>query len=601
MHKQPTHTKITVAIFGALALMSGSVAMAGSLSIPTIGTGTPATSADMNSKFGSIGTAVTDNDARITTNTTNVGNNTAAIATKADASTVTTNTGNISTNTGNIGTNTTAIGTNSTNVGSNTTVIGVNSGNIGTNTTNIGTNTTDIGTNTVNVGINTTDIGVNTTAIGDHETRITTLEGAGGGGGESSADNPGIGVDCGAGESLQAAIEASPLHGRTEITISGACADDIFIRRSGITIQGATGPGTDSITGNSSGFSSDPADSFNLPAGGGALVQKNLNAAVQMSNRARVELSNLTINAGTNASAVQASRNSSLKLDGVTLNGGQNGNGLHVKNSDVKINNTTVTGDGTGATGIFAGSAVFADMNSVVELQSSNNFTGGDADSAAGLAALSNSSIRLTGTSNILNSGTPPTIDDETAALDLAMNSALLQLTPGPGNQLNGNVFVSGGSRLFLQQMAISAGFMEAFESSSIILEPSISNGITVTVTDGFELGSGGSLDMGDGGAPMTISGVGLDMRLLDHASLLLFGGSQIDMNVQLFRGSSIDGGDNSKINGTLSVNGFSSLAVIDQDATPFVSGGTSCSNGEAFKFTAASPGVAVDLCTTAE
>ena len=81
-----------------------------------------------------------------------------------------------------------------------------------------------------------------------------------------------ISVDC-ATQSLQAAIETAPLHGKTVITISGACSNDIFIRRN-ITIQGATGPSTDSITGDLSGFSSDPLDGYDLPALGGALVQK---------------------------------------------------------------------------------------------------------------------------------------------------------------------------------------------------------------------------------------------------------------------------------------------------------------------------------------
>jgi len=566
MNKQPTHTQITVAIFGALALMSGSVATAAPLTVTNFVPGAAATAADANAKFAEVETAVNDNDARVTTNI-----------------------GNIVTNTGNIGSNTTAIGVNTGNVGTNTAATGVNAGNIGTNTTNIGTNMTDIGTNTVNVGINTTDIGTNATAIGDHETRITTLEGAGAGG-ESSADNPPISVNC-LTESLQAAIEASPLHGRTEITISGACTDDIFIRRSGITIQGATGPGTDSITGNLSGFSSDPTASFNL-SGATTFVQKTLSAAVEMSSRARVVLKNMTINAGTNATAVLAARNTSVKLVSVTLNGGVNGFGLHLSNSDAIVKNVNATGNGTGAASLFAGSGAFADENSVLEIRDGNTFTAGDGTDAGGLSVFSNTSVHLIGINNVFNAGAGgvPT------GLVLTMNSTLVQPIPGSGNQINGAVEVSDGSRVFLQSMAITGDFLDVY-NAAVYLEPASANSITVTIASNVGLESGAILGLGSegNGLAVGINGTVTVVQLFDHSILSMRAGSQVNMDMELHRGSSVVGFGNSKINGNLEVHGFSEYVQSDQVGSS-VSGTVTCFKGEAFDFTAAAPGAPAAL-----
>ncbi len=52
MRKQPGHTFFTKAIFGALAVLSGSVVMAGSLTVPnTFTSGTAATAASLNDNF----------------------------------------------------------------------------------------------------------------------------------------------------------------------------------------------------------------------------------------------------------------------------------------------------------------------------------------------------------------------------------------------------------------------------------------------------------------------------------------------------------------------------------------------------------------------
>jgi len=98
-----------------------------------------------------------------------------------------------------------------------------------------------------------------------------------------------------------------------------------------------------------------------------------------------------------------------------------------------------------------------------------------------------------------------------------------------------------------------------------------------------------------DDGIAVSISGTAPTMRLLDHSTLTMSGGSQIGMALELHRGSSVDGFGNSKINGDLQVHGFSVYVQSGQVGSS-VSGTTSCSKGEAFDFTAAAPGTAVAL-----
>ena len=66
-------------------------------------------------------------------------------------------------------------------------------------------------------------------------------------------------------------------------------------------------------------------------------------------------------------------------------------------------------------------------------------------------------------------------------------------------------------------------------------------------------------------------------------------GGSLINMDVQLFSGSSMDGGENSKIGGDLEVRGFSTYEATGQVGSSIL-GTVTCFNGEAFDFTAAAP-----------
>ena len=559
MHKQAKHSTITLAIVGALALMSGSLATADSVTVTnTFVAGQPATAASVNQNFMDVETAVNDNDGRITTNTGNIATNTGDIAT---------NTGNIATNTGDIETNTGDIAN--------------NTGDIATNTGDIDTNTGDIANNTDRINLNEDDLIDNILLASDNEMRITTLEGVIT---PSSADNLPILVDCET-QSLQAAIEAAPIHGKTVIMIDGACSDDIFLRRSGITIEGMTGPGTDSITGDSSGFSSDPLDDFNLPAAGGALVQRVLSAAFEMDQRARVILKNLTINAGANPTAVMADRNSSLSLINVTLNGGADGFGLHSRNSDVVINMSTIEGSG-GGTIPFAGTAVFADANSVIRILSGNTFNGGDGDTI-GFAALSNTTVRLEGVGNTFNAGT----GQEPLAIEIALNSSLAQLPPPPSdatigvpnNTINGDV-ATFNSHMFFSSMAFNSPIFEIRDSASVLLEASAAGEITITGVLEFEIGNNSSLELGEESDPPITINTGLAgvMRLLDHSSLIMFNGSQVNMDVELFRGCSVDAGNDSDIGGNLQVGGFSSYGSIGQDVLGSVAGVVTCFNGEA-------------------
>ena len=428
--------------------------------------------------------------------------------------------------------------------------------------------------------------------LGDHDARISNLETEPG---ESSADNAPISVDC-ATQSLQAAIEAAPLHGKTVITISGDCSDDIYVRRNGITITGFTGPGTDSITGTASGFSSDPADNFNLPAAAGALVQRNLEAAIEINGRVRVRLENLTIDSGSNASAVKAERNSSLRLANVTLIGGPNGFGLYLHSSHARLTGTTISGDGTPSAVFAAGAAVFAEMNSVVDLKGGNTLTGGNGDTT-GFVAFSNTSVELQGASNIFNAGLPGGPDDEPTSIHLVFNSTLYQSLPGLGNLINGGFDLSAGSRMALSSIEINSGGVELFDSSFLGLVPKNSGDIVFN-TSIISLQLGSALEFGEFClCPVDVNsgGVAGTMSLDSNSRAAIGGGSLINMDVQLFSGSSMEGDLNSKIGGNLEVRGFSTYEMTDQVGSS-VLGTVTCFKGEAFDFTAAAPDSEISL-----
>jgi hypothetical protein len=76
MHKQPKRTKLTTAIFSAMALIGAGVATAGPLNVTnTFQANTPATAASVNQNFTDVKTAVDDNDGRITGNAAAIGSN----------------------------------------------------------------------------------------------------------------------------------------------------------------------------------------------------------------------------------------------------------------------------------------------------------------------------------------------------------------------------------------------------------------------------------------------------------------------------------------------------------------------------------------------
>ena len=400
-------------------------------------------------------------------------------------------------------------------------------------------------------------------------------------------------VDC-ATQSLQAAIETAPLHGKTVITISGACSDDIFVRRN-ITIQGSTGPSTDSITGDLSGFSSDPLDGYDLPALGGALVQKNLSAAVQLQSGKKLSLKNMTVNAGINNSAVITGTHSSIDLNNVTLVGGPNGLGLHIYKSSAYLTDTTILGVG--------GGAFVAEMNSTVEFKDNNTITGGDTganEETTAFVAISNTAVKLNGSGNTFNAGLAIGVDDDTLGVEILVNSSLLQFEAGVGNQINGSFGIFLNAVALFEEIGINNGNIEIGENSTLFLNSQ--GAITMNGITEVAVSSNSKLTLDDS-SPITINsgGVAGVMRVEDHSTVHLFGDSNgsgaslVNMDVELLSSSSINGDRNSKIGGNLEVSGFSTYQMTGQVGTS-VSGTVTCFKGEAFDFTAAAPGTAIPL-----
>ena len=134
------------------------------------------------------------------------------------------------------------------------------------------------------------------------------------------------------------------------------------------------------------------------------------------------------------------------------------------------------------------------------------------------------------------------------------------------------------------------------FDSSSVQLEPDFPGGIVFNSGE-VEILTGSLLSMGlDDGIPVTVNSGGVFgfMSLSDSSSMVLEGGSLVNMNVELESGSSIGSLQNSKIGGNLEIGGFSTYEGEDQ-VGPSVLGTVTCFTAEAFDFTVA--GTPISLC----
>ncbi|MEM7208789.1 MAG: hypothetical protein AAF434_13270 [Pseudomonadota bacterium] len=479
------------------------------------------------------------------TDATTMNSNFTAVETAVDD-----NDARITTNSTSISTNTTAIQSNDTDIANNATGVAANATDIGTNATDIGTNATGVSTNASGIAANSTAIGSNDTELADHETRITALE-AGSGGGGSEVATP-VTIDClndGA-NAIQNAIDAAPAKGTLVITIDGTCNENVNITRDHVSLIN----GTDGV-----------------------------------------------INGADSSASVRTSARHTV-IEDLDITGGQVGI-LAENNATLSVSGTTVTGNNSAAAALFSGSALFANAGSVVEILAGNSFTSGGVGEPAGAIALGGSNLRLLGGNNTFAAGSPVNAnDDEPVALIVAEGSTLLQEAPASGVSISGSFEIDSASAV-LFQVSITADSLSLYRAA-LLLEPETAGDVTVSVSDEIDLAHSSSLDLGDGDAAVTITGVGgsVATRLTGGSQLALYQGTNMDgFNVEVFSGSLIDSSDGSRITGNLDVHGFSNVVFNEIDTgqgDAAVSGTVQCFGTVSALYSEASnPGVYFDLC----
>lgn len=376
-------------------------------------------------------------------------------------------------------------------------------------------------------------------AVDDNDGRITVLESA------SSGSAMPVTIDCNTAgaTAIQDAINNAAASGDLVITIDGSCSENVVVKRDNVTLQSAL-------------------------AGGSLAAASSSSAVITLDGARRVI------------------------IDGLTITGGMNGISV-INNSSVSLNNNTISGSIVDAGSFLpTASALFANKGGMVDILDDNSFTSGQGgDDVASVFLLGGSHAQLVGANNSFNGGPTEPLEDDPGAMLIVANSSFIQTSIGANNTITGYVELEHASQGIFNSIAIN-GNIDIFNTSILQLTPLSSNAITVMATE-IEAGNSSTLDFADDGFPVTVNsgGVAGTLRLLDHSSLGLYDGSLINMDVELFRSSSIDADGDSSIGGDLSVNNYSSAVFSDISGT--AAANTTCDNSQAF---VASP-TFVDLC----
>lgn len=146
---------------------------------------------------------------------------------------------------------------------------------------------------------------------------------------------PRVRVDCRAGQSVQAALDASSRAAPIEVTVAGVCDENVVIRRDDVTIQGER-----------------PSDGF-APSSG---------TAIELVGARRVQVLSLSIRSrdGLWDVGVRAEPGSELLLAGADVSGGRYGIVLHGSTS--RIFSTVVRETHSNAVQVTGGSATFSPL-----------------------------------------------------------------------------------------------------------------------------------------------------------------------------------------------------------------------------------------------
>lgn len=317
-------------------------------------------------------------------------------------------------------------------------------------------------------------------------------------------------VNCGAGQSIQQAIDQANITEPLNITVVGTCAEMVTINRDDVSLSsGSPGAGIQAPAGSLAALSLNDARGINLKQMTLVGGSNTLNAY----NNSDFTAYQLHVSGGSSTD-VSANLGSSGELNGVTVtNAGQSG--IVVGNGgSISIDGGTVSGSGTD--GIDAGGGHIA-INGVVV--SNSGFTGVYA-SIGGSVVVSNSTIQAsgvgvragTGGSIQLNGNAGPVLVEDNQFQGVAVDSGSSVLINGA--QVSGNaqdgIIVFGTGSLELQNSTVQSnagnGVTLALGSSALFQGNTISNnahdGININDTSVAQFGfpSGNNIVTGNGG-----------------------------------------------------------------------------------------------------
>lgn len=199
---------------------------------------------------------------------------------------------------------------------------------------------------------------------------------------EDAIDVIEITVDCDAGDSLAAAIDALPEAGGAIVTVQGACTDTVVITRTATDIRGVDGASV----------------AFNGPD-----PESGFDSVINVFGAQRVTIENLTLSGGATA-GVHVKGTATVRIvDSVLENNGLRG--LFVQwGGYVQMEGTTIRGNGE--SGVFARNGALVDMlqGNTIEQQSASN------GEAFGVGAFVNSSVRIQGGNNLIRNLADPAL-----------------------------------------------------------------------------------------------------------------------------------------------------------------------------------------------
>jgi hypothetical protein len=234
-------------------------------------------------------------------------------------------------------------------------------------------------------------------------------------------------VDCAKGESLNAALSSTAVE--LIVEFSGACAEDVLIERSDVTLRGIA-PDASII---------------------GADVATDAPAALSLAGGANVALTGFTVDDQHDRRGIDASSTAALVVDGVIVTG--NRHGLYLQQSaSVTVRDSSFNANASDGVGIWGSSAIL--FSGTVSMN--DNGRAGLIVSGASDASIATGGAHITAERNlegvIIQSGSSARFDVRNADVTCTLNDNTHSgITVGPNSVWGGNATVKRSQYGFLE------------------------------------------------------------------------------------------------------------------------------------------------------